>query len=61
MGVIGGPPKTPARIPVVTDHGGRGGGGFKVVELTEGVYVAFGSPALTGEPLWVNVTEEGTW
>jgi hypothetical protein len=60
--VIGGPPVSPARIPVRAEkQGGRGGGGFKVVELTEGVYIAYGSPALTGQPLWVNVSEEGTW
>lgn len=35
--------------------------GFKAVALTDGVYVAPASNALTDEPLWVNVSERGTW
>lgn len=62
-GVIGGPPRTPASRPVLVAQGGSGGatGGFTVRALTEGVYIAFASNALTDEPLWVNVSERGTW
>jgi len=48
---------------VLVAQGGSGGatGGFTVRALTEGVYIAFASNALTDEPLWVNVSERGTW
>lgn len=59
-GVIGGPPSDPGRIPVQPARAGAVGA-FKAVALTEGVYIAFASPALTDEPKWVNVSEEGTW
>lgn len=45
------------------EQGGSGGGlgPYKKVALTEGVYIAGASPALTDEPLWVNISEDGTW
>lgn len=62
-GVVGGhPDRSPGRRPVLVEQGGSGGrvGGFQVVALTEGVYIAFASNALTDQPLWVNVSESGT-
>lgn len=35
--------------------------GYRAVQLTDGVYIAAASNALTDEPLWVNVSERGTW
>lgn len=62
-GVIGGPPNSPARLPVSVAQGGSGGGvgPYVQVALTEGIYIAAASNALTDEPLWVNVSERGTW
>ena len=55
-----GPPFTPRNLPSRRPVG-TAVGAFKVVELTEGIYIAAASPALTGQPLWVNISEPGTW
>lgn len=52
-------PPNPYTRPAAERRGGVVG--YKAVALTDGVYIAAGSPALTDEPLWVNVSEPGTW
>ena len=61
-GVIGGPPKTPARLPSQVAQGGSGGrtGGFTARPLV-GVNIAFKSPALTDEPLWIRIDDPGSY
>ena len=60
---LAGPPKTPAARQSYDAQNGAGGrtGAYVMVALTDGVYIASASPALTGQPLWVNITEPGTW
>jgi hypothetical protein len=60
---VAGPPKTPASRKSLVSQTGEGGrsSGYVAVALTDGVYIASGSPALTDAPLWVNISEEGTW
>ena len=61
--VLAGPPTTPASRQSYDSQNGSGGrtGAYVMVALTDGVYIAFDSPALTGTPLWVSISEEGTW
>jgi alkanesulfonate monooxygenase SsuD/methylene tetrahydromethanopterin reductase-like flavin-dependent oxidoreductase (luciferase family) len=60
-GVIGGPPAYPGRLPVAVAQGGSGGrtGPFTVRQIV-GVNIAFGSPALTDEPLWIRIDDPGS-
>lgn len=61
-----GPSFAPSNLPFTMRGGGDtqtagNGGGFTVVQLTDGVYIAAASPAFTDAPLWVNISEPGTW
>jgi hypothetical protein len=60
---LAGPPTSPDTQLAHAQQNGAGGrtGAYVKVALTDGVYVASASPAMTAEPLWVNVSEEGTW
>ena len=61
LGVTGGPPTNPGRLPVEVARGGSGGAiqGLKIREII-GVNFAFGSPAMTDQPLWIRVDDPGS-
>ena len=62
LGAIGGPPITPGRLRATPTQESSGGvSGYKAVALTDGIYVAPSSNVMTDEPLWVNISERGTW
>jgi hypothetical protein len=58
-GVISGPPRSPARIPVYESGAGGGYVGFTSFPTgaIQGVCVAFDSPALTETPLWTRLDD----
>lgn len=68
LGVVGGPPKDPGRLPNMVNASGRvlgggsgggGGGGLTPNPIRAGLNVAFGSPHNAEAPLWQNVNDLG--
>ena len=62
LGVTGGPPTSPARLPVGVSQGGSGGGGgggLTPNPIRAGVNIAFGSKFSDEAPLWQLLEELG--
>lgn len=62
LGVTGGPPKSPGRLPNRIEAGGSGGGGgggLTPHPIRAGVNIAFGSSASDEAPLWQLLDELG--
>lgn len=61
LGVTGGPPTSPARLPNRVEAGGSGGGvsGLTPNPIRAGVNIAFGSRFGSEAPLWQLLEELG--
>ena len=62
LGVTGGPPTSPGRLPNRVEAGGSGGGGgggLTPSPIRAGVNIAFGSTVNSEAPLWQLLNELG--
>lgn len=53
LGVTGGPPVTPGRLPLRHPDQPGASPGWSPLPITDGFYVSWATPSMTDEPLWV--------